>query len=115
MPEQITREGAFRDVLPSGAYCYLYGVLFPLLYLLSRRRIQQNPFLRFHCFQCLLLFAVWIPLLFSRPQSVWLRELTAIASVLCTVGWLTCLIQAGRRKRFHLPVIGPVAERLAGK
>ena len=46
------------------AFVKLFGVLYPLLYLLSVPRDRQNRFLRFHCFQCLFLFALLLPLLF---------------------------------------------------
>lgn len=95
------------DDTPYGGICYIFGVLFPLLYLLSVPRERQHRFLRFHCFQCLLLFALLMPLMFVQ----W-RPLSFVSFVLI-VGWLVAMIQARRRKMFHLPLLGYLAERLA--
>jgi uncharacterized membrane protein len=92
---------------PSGAICYLFGILFPLTYLLGTRRDRQKRFLRFHCIQCLVLFLLWTPLLFAHRTA-----LTSSVGSLLFVGWLVALIQAKRRKLFHLPLIGWLAERL---
>jgi uncharacterized membrane protein len=92
---------------PSGGICYIFGVLFPLFYLLSVPRERQHPFLRFHCFQCLFLFVLLAPLLWfvrSGPLSY--------LSLILVVGWLVAMIQARRRKMFHLPLLGYLAERL---
>ena len=44
--------------IPTGRICYVWGILFPLVYLLFIRRTRQDPFLRFHSMQCLLLAAM---------------------------------------------------------
>ena len=92
---------------PNGGSCYLFGVLYPLLYLLSVPRGRQHRFLRFHCFQCLLLFALLLPLLFMKWKP------GSFISVALIVGWLFAMIQARRGKMFHLPLLGYLAERLA--
>jgi uncharacterized membrane protein len=90
-----------------GHICYLWGVLFPLVYLSSVRRDRQDPFLRFHCIQSLLLFALLIPL------AYWNSKHGSIAFVVLIVGWLVAMNQAGRGKMYKLPVLGRIAERLA--
>ena len=94
-----------------GSICYVFGVLFPLLYLLSVSRDRQNRFLRFHCFQCLFLFALLLPLLFVRSGV--LRYVSALACPLLLVGWIVAMIQARRGKMFHLLLLGYFADRLA--
>ena len=37
----------------NGSKCYMFGILFPLLFLLADRD-RRDYFIRFHCFQCLL-------------------------------------------------------------
>ena len=96
---------------PRGQYCYLWGILFPIIYLLSIRRDRQHPFLRFHCIQCLLLFALLIPLACWDGTQV--SKIASIAFLVLLVGWLVAMIQAGRRKMFKLPVLGSIAERIA--
>jgi uncharacterized membrane protein len=109
MYDENAKQGSSTKDFPSGGICYLFGVLFPLLYLLSRRRNQQSPFLRFHCVQCLILFLLWTPFMLLRIGPAYI---SSIGSLLGLVGWLVAMVQAERRKLFHLPVIGLVAERL---
>jgi uncharacterized membrane protein len=92
---------------PNGGICYIFGALYPLLYLLSIPRERQHRFLRFHCFQCLLLFALLVPLLYVKWRPV------NYVSLVLIVGWLVAMIQARRRKIFRLPLLGYLAERLA--
>lgn len=99
-----------RTECPRGQQCYVFGVLFPLLYLVSVRRDRQHPFLRFHCIQCLLIFALLIPLIYWNNKDV--SGFTGIGELLLFVGYFVALIQAGRRKMFKLPVLGGIAERL---
>jgi len=51
------RPTAVNEITPSGGLCYAFGILFPLFYLIFGGR-NQNNFLRFHCFQCLILFSI---------------------------------------------------------
>jgi uncharacterized membrane protein len=96
---------------PRGQRCYLWGILFPVQYLLTVRRDRQEPFLRFHCMQCLLLFALLIPLAIWNDKHV--SNIGSIVFLVLVIGWLIAMIQAGRRKMFKLPVLGRIAERLA--
>jgi uncharacterized membrane protein len=101
---------------PSGRICYVWGIIYPLVYLASVPRDRQQPFLRFHCVQCLLLFAFLGPLAYLGPFASGNTKLSNIASIaflILTVGWLVAMIQAGRGKKFKLPVLGNIAERLA--
>jgi uncharacterized membrane protein len=97
---------------PNGAVCYLYGILFPLLYFSSKTR-ERNDFLRFHCFQCLILFSILVPLMFVHDHVPWAEHLTSLIQSIWLLGWIVSMIMAGRRKMFHLPVIGALAEWLA--
>ena len=54
-------EGKLTNDKLNGGICYVFGVLYPLLYLLSVSCERQQRFLRFHRFQCLFLFALWFP------------------------------------------------------
>jgi uncharacterized membrane protein len=94
--------------------CYIFGVLFPLVYLFSVKHGDQQPLLRFHSFQSLLLFGIWLPLLIVHFRPGWPQESAGIGSLLCAIAWLASYVQAQRRKRFHLPVLGIMAEALSG-
>src|SRR5271165_2322215 len=64
-PVEGTSDTHTSESLPNGtmAVCFLFGILTPLMYL-STASLRRNDLLRFHCFQCLVLFFVWIPLYF---------------------------------------------------
>jgi uncharacterized membrane protein len=109
MHGEHARHGSSTETIPSGGICYVFGVLFPLIYLLSRRRNHQSTFLRFHCIQCLILFLLWVPFMVLRIGP---NYISSIGFLLGLVGWLLAMIQAKRKKLFHLPLIGWVAERL---
>jgi uncharacterized membrane protein len=94
-----------------GHICYCFGVLFPVVYLSFVRRDRQQPFLRFHCMQCLLLFALLTPLWFWKSKH--LSNTASIAYVVLMIGYLVATIQAGRGRMFKLPVLGRIAERLS--
>jgi uncharacterized membrane protein len=96
---------------PSFVSCYIYGILFPVYYLLSVRRNQQHPRIRFHCIQSLLLFT------FLGASIYWCDKHSSILagfvlSVLY-VEWMVALVQSMRRKMFKLPFLGTIAEHLA--
>jgi uncharacterized membrane protein len=95
---------------PRGHLCYLWGVLFPVEYLLLNRRDQQHPFLRFNCIQCLLLIALLIPLFYWSDKSA--SGIASLAFLIVLFAYFVAMIQAGRRKMCKLPVVGDIAERL---
>jgi uncharacterized membrane protein len=87
--------------------------LFPLLYLLAVPH-KRNPFLRFHCFQCLALFSLLLPWAFVSILDVsWAKPAMAFMPPVVFVGWLVSMVQAGRGKMFRLPLLGPVADWLS--
>jgi uncharacterized membrane protein len=97
---------------PNGAVCYLYGIGFPILYFSSTLR-KRNDFLRFHCFQCLILFSILAPLIFLQDHAPRAEHLISLLQSIWFLGWIVSMIMAARRKMFHLPVIGALAEWLA--
>lgn len=103
---------AFAEIR-TGRICYVWGILFPLVYLLFIRRTRQDPFLRFHSIQCLLLAAIWLPCLYANPHTIEMQRIIDAVSLVCLLGWLTCLFRAKKPRHLHLPIIGIIAERLA--
>lgn len=112
-PEQ-PRTDASRDRLgdeiPNAGICYAWGIVFPLVYLFTRRRNRQNAFLRFHCIQCLILFSLGA--LCSLFRSGWPGDVSAVAFLVIFVGYFVALSTAVRHKQFRLPLISAIAERL---
>ena len=106
----LSRGGPRDPSRPNGLRCYLFGILYPLAYL-SSNRDGQEYFTRFHCFQCLLLFAVWIPVLFI--QVPFAKRAWACLELLGCIGWIAAMTMAARGKLLRLPLIGIVADQLA--
>ena len=104
------RGPAAEGPVANGSICYLFGVLFPLLYLLSRPH-DRNPVLRFHCFQSLLLFTIWAPLVLLNRSIA--NPLLGLTVVLGGVAWIVAIIKAKKGKTFRLPVIGALADWLS--
>jgi len=57
-PEADVSRDRFDNGLPNAGRCYAWGIVFPLMYLITQRRNRQDAFLRFHCIQCLILFSL---------------------------------------------------------
>lgn len=106
---QTPETGAGTERPRGGAACYAFGVVFPLIYLCLTPWRRQQRFLRFHCIQCLGLFALMVPLEFWSP----LARPAAVALPLLFVAWLAAMIQAGRGKWFRIPILGQLAARLS--
>jgi uncharacterized membrane protein len=101
------------DENPNSGICYVFGILFPLVYLLSVRREKQNEFLRFNSFQCLLILAPLLFFGFVDFPTGWPEKLGGIGFLVCIVALFTAMIQAWRRKWLYLPAIGTMAKWLA--
>jgi uncharacterized membrane protein len=96
--------------VPNAGKCYSWGVVFPLLYLLTRRRNRQNAFLRFHCIQCLILFSLGA--LCSFFHKGWLGDVSAVAFLVVFVSYFVALFNAAQHKQFRLPLVSALAEFL---
>lgn len=96
-------------ICPCGI-CYAWGIVFPVPYLFTRRRNRQNPFLRFHCIQCLILFPLGA--LCNVAQKGWLGNVSAVAFLVILVCYFVALSKAARHEQFRLPLVSALAERL---
>jgi uncharacterized membrane protein len=116
------RVGALTENL-AGALAYLTFI--PAIFFLFRRPYNQNRFLRFHCFQCLLLclagisiaaalklaslILILIPIL--GPLLVTLVSVVTLLALL--VLWTVLVVKAFQGEMFQLPVLGDFADRYA--
>ncbi|WP_348265286.1 hypothetical protein P8935_12235 [Telmatobacter sp. DSM 110680] len=104
------RRDRLGDDLPNAGICYAWGVVFPVVYLFTRARNRQNAFLRFHCIQCLILFALGG--LCNVSRKGWLGDVSGVAFLVIFVCYFIALSQAAQHKQFRLPLISMLAERL---
>jgi uncharacterized membrane protein len=109
----------------AGALSYIFGVLSGVIFLV----IERDRFVRFHAFQSILFSAAWVGLwialtivstvLSVLPLAGYLIGL--LISVLVWAGlalgglalWLVLIVMAAQGRRWKLPVIGDMAERMA--
>ncbi len=108
----------------AGALAYLTFI--PPIVFLSRPPYNRNRFLRFHSFQSILLCgAVLVVFLLLRIASFILPVVPLIgplfvvlawvvAVIAMVVIWLVVIVKALQGESFELPVLGNLAERLAG-
>jgi len=113
MADSGTTQPGTLERVPNGGICYVFGIAFPVYYLLFVRKTRQSPFLRFHSFQSLMVYGPLCVILLAEDRIAWRSPGEAFIALLLTISWIVCIIQAGRRKRFHIPIVGRIAEWLA--
>jgi uncharacterized membrane protein len=106
----------------AAALTYLAGPFSGILILLVER---SNGFVRFHAWQSLLglgglgllsagtLIFSFLTLLISPMVFTVMYRLSEVLAIVWVVAWLVCLIKAFGGSRWHMPVAGRYAERLA--
>jgi uncharacterized membrane protein len=109
----------------AGLLCYVLGWVTGLIFLL----IDKRPFVRFHAAQSLVTFGglhvIHIILGFAIGGSffmggffgAWsvLGMILAALNLIGLIAWILCMVKAYQHERFMLPVIGGIAENIAGK
>jgi uncharacterized membrane protein len=101
-----------------------YFTFFPAIVFLLVPPYKDSSFVRFHAWQSVLLSIAasvvdiilgMIALLTLFLGTVTLAYTFRIVSLLWLVLWLVCVIEAMNGKRFKIPLLGSVAEKLAMK
>ena len=112
MPSDQEKYADGTEPKTSYGYCYAFGIFFPLFYLGTVNSSKQNPRIRFHCFQSLIFFAVWLPLYFIPRTSRGEEAIVGLLSALGFVTWIVSWVLASRGRMFRLPGIGDLAHRI---
>jgi uncharacterized membrane protein len=117
----VTTRAGISD---NAASAIAYFTFFPAIVFLLVTPYKDSPYVRFHAWQSVLLdiaaFLVEIvigsvALLTLFLGSVALVYSLRLLSLLWLVLWLACVIQAMNGKRFKIPVLGSIAEKLSMK
>jgi uncharacterized membrane protein len=111
----------------AGLLCYVLGWVTGLVFFI----IDRRPFVRFHAAQSLVTFGglhliyfvlgmffgmSWFlgagPGLAGGALAIALFSIIRLAAL---VAWILCMIKAFQHERFKLPLLGDIAENIAGK
>jgi uncharacterized membrane protein len=101
-----------------------YFTFFPAIAFLLLPSYKDSAYIRFHAWQSVLLCVTAfvfdiilgsIALLTLFLGTATLAYILRFLSLLWLVLWLVCVIQAANGKRFRVPLLGSIAEKLAMK
>jgi len=115
---------AQAGISDNAASALSYFTFFPAIFFLLWPAYKDRSNVRFHAWQSVLLcisaFVIDIilgvvALLTLFLGSVGVAYMLRILSLLWLVLWLVCVIQAMNGKRFKIPLLGSIAEKLAMK
>ena len=105
----------------AGLLCYVFGWITGLIFFL----IDKRPFVRFHAAQSIGLsialivvyFGIGIVFAMLHFMSMGFLALAAypLLGLLVFILWIFMMYKAYQHEKFMLPVIGPIAENMAGK
>src|SRR5580658_5808627 len=117
-------ESIESGITDNGAGGIAYVTPLAAIILLMIEPFKSKPYIRFHAFQSIFLFAatfvVWVAVCFVVVFGMVCGMLRA--GVVAPVFWMAwvivcvlCAISALNGKYFKLPIIGPIADRMANR
>jgi uncharacterized membrane protein len=84
---------------------------------LASQRFREDRAIRFHAFQGLYLFVIWLlidwvisPLVFFGPGRVE-HLIENVLTLLIYAAWIVMLVKTSQQQHFSLPIVGELAER----
>jgi uncharacterized membrane protein len=101
-----------------------YVTCIPAIIFLLMDPYKSKPYVRFHSFQsiflCITSFIFWVALSFVLVFGMvfgihWAGFITRIFWMAWIIVWVLCAVSALNGKYFKLPIIGPIADRMANK
>ena len=111
MPDATAQSGLSDNA--AGALAYV--TIIPAIIFLIVEPYNKNSFVRFHSWQSIFLgiaaFAIQM-VLSIIPVIGWI--IIPFFLIAFLVVWIMVLLKASKGERYHLPVIGPLAEKQAG-
>jgi len=110
-----------RDMTPRTAsmLCYIpfLGWIAAIIVLASPR-FRENRIVRFHAFQGLYLFVVWllvdafaVPFARSIPGHTPMPAIAGLMHAIVLGAWIWMIIKTAQEQIYHLPIVGELAER----
>lgn len=111
-PGYVSSAGPSTNTIAAMAYV----TFIPALIFLVIEPYKRNDFIRFHSWQCIALTLVEMAgsIVFGFMGEIG-GMIRALLGLLLFVFWLIALIKASKGERYHIPIIGELAETLAAK
>lgn len=93
-----------------------YLTFIPAVIFLAVEPYSRDSFIRFHAWQCILLTLVDIAgdIVFGY-MGLTGQMVRGLLGLLLFVFWLIAIIKASKGERFHVPILGDLAESIAAK
>ena len=90
----------------------------PAVIVLASPRFREDRNVRFHAFQGLYLFVVWLiidwvlaPFSHAMPRPNPMRAMTGLMHAIVFGAWIWMIVKTAQEEAYHLPVVGDLAER----
>jgi uncharacterized membrane protein len=108
---------------PNTAAALSYITFIPAIIFLVLDPYKRSSFVRFHAWQCIVLTGVsvaisiiFMVLGFLPLHFIWLLMMLAHTAINLAIFifWLIAIIKASKGERYHIPVVGGIAENFAG-
>ena len=112
-----------EEITPRAAsmLCYVPIVgWIPSIFVLSAQRFRNNREVRFHAFQGLYLFVIWLlvdwvvaPFFNFGPDTVFheARTIKSLMQLALFAAWIFMIIKTSHEETYHLPIVGELADR----
>jgi len=93
-----------------------YITFIPAVIFLVLEPYKRDTFIRFHAWQCIVLTLVDIAggVVFGFMGTIGLM-VRALLGLLLFIFWLIAIIKASKGERYHVPIVGDLAENLAAR
>jgi uncharacterized membrane protein len=93
-----------------------YITFIPAVIFLVIEPYKRDTYIRFHAWQCIVLTLVDIAggVVFGFMGTIGLM-VRSVLGLLLFVFWLIAIIRASKGERYHVPIVGDLAETLAAK
>jgi len=111
----------------AGLLCYIIGWVTGIIFFV----IDKRPFVKFHAAQSMVVFGALFVLSIAVNMFLhmsWMMGaatgmigsglaflVSSVIGLVALVAWVLCMLKAYQHERFKLPILGDIAENIAGK
>lgn len=96
----------------AGALSYVLGPITGVVFLVLDK---DDPFVKFHAMQSIVVFVSLFALQWALGLTIILLPLVPLVGIVSFILWLICIYKAWQGEEFALPFAGKIARQLAAK